>query len=102
MSKLPSRPDAESPIGGPSRTWWARLTRQQERREDVQDARIDGAWREALQAAKGSADSAWRIARFQWLVIITLVLAVVALAGYSVGFTVPGVGEAKIGSAGDP
>ena len=80
-----------------SSTWWGKVIRRQDRREEASDARIDGAWSEALAAAKDSATSAWRVVKFQWGVIALLILSVVALAGYSIGFEIPGGTKIEIG-----
>lgn len=77
-------------------TWIGRLVKKQERREDRSDDRVDGAWREAIQAAKESATNAWRIVRIQWAAIAVLVFAVLALAGHAVDFSISGLIDATV------
>lgn len=81
----------------PSGTWWSRAIRRSDKQNERADERVDAWAGKALATAEASANRAWWIVRFQWLVIGALVLAVIALAGYSVGVDLPAMGQVTIG-----
>jgi hypothetical protein len=83
-------PEAPERNSGPSETWWGRVVkraRDEGKAEDNhEDSRVDKAYGMALQTAKN-------VMRAQWILIVILILAVLALAGHAVGLDIPGLGS---------